>query len=88
MPHRKPPEMGKTAPIHDHIKGRKNELEFINGLVAKKGKETGIPTPCNDAVAEIARQINKEQLKMDRSNLELLKEKLAAVLRKKWIPPK
>ncbi len=64
---------GRTAPIHDHIKGRTSEMEFIPGVVARKGRELGIPTPCNDAVLEIDRQINKGRLKMDRSNFELLK---------------
>jgi len=69
----------RTAPIHDHIKGRKSEMEFITGLVTKKGKELGIPTPYNDAVIEIDRQINKGEIKMDRSNFELLKTRIAAV---------
>ena len=30
---------GVTAPIHDHLKGRKSEMSLINGLVAEKGKE-------------------------------------------------
>ena len=64
---------GRTAPIHDHIKGRTSEMEFIPGVVARKGKEFGIPTPCNDAVLEIDRQINKGLLKMGISNFELLK---------------
>jgi len=68
----------RTAPIHDHLKGRKSEMEFITGLVAKKGKELGIPTPYNDAVIEIDRQINKGEIKMDRSNFELLKTRIAA----------
>jgi 2-dehydropantoate 2-reductase len=68
----------RTAPIHDHIKGRESEMEFITGLVTKKGKELGIPTPCNDAVVEIDRQINTRQIKMDRSNFELLKSRIAA----------
>ncbi len=66
----------RTAPIHDHIKGRKNEIEFINGLVSRKGKELGIPTPYNDAVSELARAINRNELKMDPSNYELLKSRL------------
>ena len=31
----------RTAPIHDHIKGRKNEIEFVNGPRLKKGQGTG-----------------------------------------------
>jgi 2-dehydropantoate 2-reductase len=64
---------GRTAPIHDHIKGRRSEMEFISGVVARKGKELGIPTPFNDAVVEIDRRINKGELKMDRANFELLR---------------
>jgi 2-dehydropantoate 2-reductase len=65
---------GRTAPIHDHIKGRRSEMEFISGVVAKKGRELGIPTPGNDAVVEIDRQINKGLIKMERSNFEALKK--------------
>jgi len=67
---------GRTAPIHDHLKGRRSEMEFISGVVSKKGRELGIPTPGNDAVVEIDRQINTGQIKMDRSNLELLKSRI------------
>ena len=65
---------GRTAPIHDHIKGRRSEMEFISGVVARKGKELGIPTPFNDAVVDIDRKINKGELKMNPSNFELLKK--------------
>ncbi len=68
----------RTAPIHDHLKGRRSDLEYINGLVARKGREVNVPTPCNEAVAEIDRQINSGQLKMDRSNFELLKARIGA----------
>jgi 2-dehydropantoate 2-reductase len=69
---------GRTAPIHDHIKGRRSEMEFIPGLVARKGRELGIPTPGNDAVVEIDRMINQGEIKMDRSNFERLKAKVAS----------
>lgn len=67
---------GRTAPIHDHIKGRRSEMEYIPGVVARKGRELGIPTPYNDAVVEIDRQINSGELPMDRSNFERLKNKI------------
>jgi len=68
----------RTAPIQDHLKGRKSEMEFINGLVARKGKETGVPTPYNDAVAELARRIDAGSLRMDPSNFDLLRAMVAA----------
>jgi 2-dehydropantoate 2-reductase len=67
---------GRTAPIHDHMKGRTSEMEFIPGLVSRKGKELGIATPFNDAVVEIDRMINRREIPMDRSNFELLKQKV------------
>ena len=62
-----------TATVHDHIKGRKSETMNINGLVAKKGKELGIPVPCNSAVTELDQRITKGELTMGESNLDLLK---------------
>ena len=69
---------GRTAPIHDHLKGRRSEMEYIPGLVAKKGRELGISTPFNDAVVEIDRMINSGAIKMDVSNFERLKSRAAA----------
>jgi 2-dehydropantoate 2-reductase len=67
----------RTAPIHDHLKGRRSEMEYITGLVTRKGRELGIPTPYNDAVLEIDRRINRGELEMDPSNFELLKQRIA-----------
>jgi 2-dehydropantoate 2-reductase len=64
---------GRTAPIHDHIKGRRSEMEFISGVVSRKGRELGIATPCNDAVVELDAQINRGEIKMDAANFERLK---------------
>jgi 2-dehydropantoate 2-reductase len=66
---------GRTAPIHDHMKGRTSEMEYIPGAVSRKGREHGIPTPFNDAVVEIDRMINKGQLKMSPDNFKLLRQK-------------
>jgi 2-dehydropantoate 2-reductase len=69
---------GRTAPIHDHIKGRTSEMAYISGVVAKRGRELGIPTPANDAVTEIDRLINRGDIAMDVSNFERLKKALGA----------
>jgi 2-dehydropantoate 2-reductase len=66
----------RTAPIHDHIKGRRSEMEFITGLVSSRGRELGVPTPFNDAVGEIDRRINRGELRMEAANFELLKQEL------------
>lgn len=59
---------GRTAPIHDHLKGRESEIAWISGLVARRGRELGIPTPVNAAVAELDRQINAGERAMSPEN--------------------
>ena len=68
-----------TAPIHDHIKGRKSEMSLINGIVARKGEELGIPVVCNAAVTEIDRQINEGEIEMDPANFGLLKSMVESI---------
>jgi len=67
---------GRTAPIHDHLKGRHTEIEFISGLVALRGKELGIATPANDAVAALDRRINRGEITMSADNYALLRQQL------------
>jgi hypothetical protein len=47
--------------------------------VVKKGKEAGVPTPLNEAITTLTKQIQKGELKPDRSNLERLKKLLVQV---------
>ncbi len=67
---------GRTAPIHDHLKGRNTEIEFISGLVARKGRELGIATPANDAVAALDRRINRGEITMSADNYALLRQQV------------
>ena len=72
-------EESVTAPIHDHVKGRKSEMNLINGLVAAKGSELDIEVICNAAVTEIDRQINEGEIEMDPSNFGLLKSMVGSI---------
>lgn len=62
-----------TATVQDQLKGRMTELEHITGTVVRKGREVGVPTPTNDAVLELGRQIGAGTRTMDPSNLDALK---------------
>lgn len=64
---------GRTAPIHDHLKGRHSEIAWISGLVSRQGRELGIATPANDAVTELDRRINRGELAMDAANYAQLR---------------
>jgi 2-dehydropantoate 2-reductase len=54
------PSMGQ-----DMMKGRRTEIEFLNGLVARKGAEIGIATPANAALTDIVTRVEKGELKPD-----------------------
>ncbi len=58
--------------LQDFLKGRKTETDFLNGHIARKGREANIPTPANDAVVELCRRIERGELKPDRSNVEII----------------
>jgi len=54
------PSMG-----HDMVKGRRTEIEFLNGMVAKKGDEIGIATPANVVLTDIVKRVERGDLKPD-----------------------
>jgi 2-dehydropantoate 2-reductase len=66
-----------TATVQDLLKGRRTELEYITGMVVRKGREVGVPTPVNDAVLHLGREIGAGTRTMDPSNLDALKSMLA-----------
>jgi len=62
--------------LQDYAKGRYTETDYLNGLVAMKGREAGVPTPCNEAIVEINRRIRAGALKPDRSNIAVAQQML------------
>lgn len=67
----------RNSVLQDHLKGRYSEVDFLNGLIVEKGKEAGVPTPLNEAVTELTKEIRKGTLKPDRANLPLLEKMMA-----------
>ncbi len=43
----------KASMAQDVAKGRRSEIDFMNGLVARKGQEVRVPTPYTDAIVKI-----------------------------------
>jgi 2-dehydropantoate 2-reductase len=58
------PSMGQ-----DMVKGRRTEIEFLNGLVVGKGKELGVSTPANAALTDIVKRVEKGELKPDKRHI-------------------
>ncbi|MBU1205668.1 MAG: 2-dehydropantoate 2-reductase [Proteobacteria bacterium] len=72
--------VGKSArnsTLQDLMKGRQSEIDFMNGLVVKKGEKAKITTPCNAAVLRLGKQVEDRTLKPDRSNFTSLERLIA-----------
>ena len=66
-----------TMILQDHLKGRRTEIEYTNGLVVRKGKEAGVPTPVNEIVLAINKRIERGDLKPDPENFTLMERMVA-----------
>jgi len=64
---------GRPSLLQDVIKGRRTEVDYLNGHAVKKGDEVGVPTPMNRAVVDLMGQLESGDLKPDPSNLERLR---------------
>ena len=63
---------GRPSMLQDVMKGRRTEIDYLNGYVSQQGKRLGVPTPVNDAVVAAVRQHGVGTLKPDPKNLEPL----------------
>jgi len=51
------PSMGQ-----DMVKGRRTEIQYLNGLVFRKGEEVGIPAPTNKILTDIVTRVERGEL--------------------------
>jgi len=65
-----------TTILHDWIKGRRSEVDDINGVVVAELTGRGSVAPVNSAIVEVAHRIERGELKPDPANLALLYELL------------
>ena len=54
------PSMGQ-----DMVKGRRTEIEFLNGFVVRKGEEVGLQAQTNAILTDIVMRVEKGELKPD-----------------------
>ena len=66
----------KNAVVQDHAKGRRTEVDYLNGYVAKKGLECGVPTPMNTAVTKMNQLIDEGVYSAEPENLKRLQNLL------------
>jgi 2-dehydropantoate 2-reductase len=64
----------KSSSLQSIERGRRTEIDFLNGYICDRGKALGVPTPVNDAVRAMVLEIEANQRQMGLDNVnELLK---------------
>ncbi len=58
----------------DLLNGRRTEIEFLNGAVARLGAKYGIACPVNQALTEIIKAMETENLKQKSENRKVKTE--------------
>ena len=64
---------GRPSMLQDVMKGRRTEIEFLNGYVARRGDTLDINTPFCDGIVDIVKRVERGELKSAESNIEPLK---------------
>src|SRR5437588_3582126 len=54
------PSMGQ-----DMQKGRRTEIEFLNGLIVREGEKAGLPCRANAVLTDLVKRVEKGELKAD-----------------------
>jgi len=64
------PRAGIQRPsmAQDMAKGRRTEIEFMNGFIAEKGRQVGVPTPSHVKLVDIVLRVERGELKPSPAN--------------------
>ena len=59
----------KSSSLQSLERGRKTEVDFLNGYICEKGRAHGVQTPINDALVTVIHEIEAGQLRISPDNL-------------------
>ena len=59
----------KSSMSQDVTKGRRTEIEFMNGYIVEQGRRVGVPTPVNAAIVEVVREVESGRLRPGPENV-------------------
>jgi 2-dehydropantoate 2-reductase len=61
--------MQRPSMAQDIRKGRRTEIDFMNGYIVDKGRMLGIPTPAHEKLVDLVRKIERGELQASPSHL-------------------
>ncbi len=56
-------DIQRPSMAQDIRKGRRTEIEAMNGFIARKGAECGVPAPANEQLTAIVTKVERGELK-------------------------
>ena len=62
-------DIQRPSMAQDIIKGRRTEIEFMNGYIAERGNFIGVKAPTHTKLTEIVKKVERQQLPAQPSNL-------------------
>ena len=63
---------GRPSMLQDVMKGRKTEIDFLNGYVAARGDIVGVNTPFCDGIVDIVRRVERGEMSPAEANIQPL----------------
>lgn len=60
----------KSPSLQSLQRGRRTEVEYLNGYICQKGAINGVPTPVNQAIVDMIRQIEDGDRRISGENVE------------------
>lgn len=60
----------KSSTLQSLERGRPTEIGYLNGFICDQGRKLGVPTPLNDALVAMVRQIEAQERGLDPANLD------------------
>ena len=62
-------DMQRPSMAQDIGKGRRTEIDFMNGFIVDKGRMLGVPTPSHEKLVELVRKLERGEIKPSPSHL-------------------
>ncbi|MFH1603251.1 MAG: 2-dehydropantoate 2-reductase [Pseudomonadota bacterium] len=62
-------DMQRPSMAQDIYKGRRTEIDFMNGYIVERGKMLGLPTSTHEKLVDLVRQVERGEIKASPSHL-------------------
>ena len=60
----------KSSMLQDIERGRKTEIDYLNGYIVKKGALVDVPTPVNEAIVDMVKEVEAGKRELTPANLQ------------------